>query len=94
MLSLPLQVSTAGFVSEERAGEIEKFFSENPWPMAARIVKQNCEAIRLNAKWLQRDRDIVKEWLASQWSRDCMFGTAETVTVLTTVLVTLLNCLY
>ncbi len=92
-----MQVSTAGFVSEERAGEIEKFFSENPWPVAARIVKQNCEAIRLNAKWLQRDRDIVKEWLASQWSRDCMFGTAETVTVLTTVLVTLfndLNCLY
>ena len=65
-LSLSMQVSTAGFVSEERAGEIEKFFSENPWPMAARIVKQNCEAIRLNAKWLQRDRDIVKEWLASQ----------------------------
>ena len=53
-------------MSEERAGEVEKFFSENPWPLAARIVKQNCEAMRLNAKWLQRDRDIVKEWLADQ----------------------------
>ena len=42
-------------MAEERAVEIEKFFSENPWPMAGRIVKQNCEAIRLNARWLQRD---------------------------------------
>ena len=60
------QVSTGGFVAEERAVEIEKFFSENPWPMAGRVVKQNCEAIRLNARWLQRDREAVKEWLASQ----------------------------
>lgn len=60
------QLSTAGFVNEERAVEVEKFFTDNPWPMAARIVKQNCEAIRLNAKWLERDREAVKEWLASQ----------------------------
>ena len=53
-------------MAEERAVEIEKFFSENPWPMAERVVKQNCEAIRLNARWLQRDREAVKEWLASQ----------------------------
>lgn len=59
-------MSTCGFASEERAGEIERFFAENPWPVANRIVKQNCEAIRLDAKWLERDRAAVKEWLASR----------------------------
>lgn len=60
-----IQVSTSGFVTEERASEIEKFFAENPWPMADRIVKQNCEAICLNAKWLERDKEDVKQWLSS-----------------------------
>ena len=60
------QISTAGFVTEEKAKAVEKFFTENPWPMADRIVKQNCEAIRLNAKWLERDTKAVEEWLASQ----------------------------
>jgi hypothetical protein len=53
-------------VSEERASEIKQFFTDNPWPMADRIVKQNCEAISLNAKWLERDRDAVKDWLSSR----------------------------
>lgn len=61
-----LQITTGGFATEEKAKEVETFFADNPWPMADRIVKQNCEAIRLNAKWLQRDKDAVKEWLASQ----------------------------
>ena len=46
--------------------EIEKFFSKNPIQTADRVVKQNCKAIQLNARWLQRDKDAVKEWLASQ----------------------------
>ena len=53
-------------MSEEHACAVEKFFEENPWPVANRVVKQNCEAIRLNAKWLERDREAVREWLASQ----------------------------
>lgn len=61
-----MQITTAGFVSEEKAVEIEQFFKENPWPVADRVVKQNCEAIRLNASWLARDAKAVQQWLAEQ----------------------------
>lgn len=61
-----VQITTAGFVSEEKATEIEQFFKENPWPMAERVVKQNCEAICLNAAWLGRDAKAVQQWLAEQ----------------------------
>ena len=46
--------------------EIENFFKENPVPVAERIVKQKCEAIRLNAKWLERDSKAIQEWLKTQ----------------------------
>ena len=62
----PPQVATAGFVTEEKAQEVEQFFKDNPCPTADRVVKQNCEAIRLNAKLLQRSTQSVKEWLSSQ----------------------------
>lgn len=61
-----MQITTAGFVSEEKAVEIEQFFKENPFPLADRILKQNCEAIRLNASWLARDAKAVQQWLAQQ----------------------------
>ena len=46
--ALLVQVSTSGFVTMEKAAEIGQFFKDNPCPAADRIVKQNCEAIRLN----------------------------------------------
>ena len=52
-------------MTEEKAQEVEKFFTDNPAPTADRVIKQNCEAIRLNAKWLQRDAQAIKEWLAA-----------------------------
>lgn len=66
LLSRIIDIATGGFVSEEKAVEIEQFFKENPWPMADRTVKQNCEAIRLNASWLSRDAKAVQQWLAEQ----------------------------
>ena len=65
-LTSSLQIATAGFVTEEKAQEVEQFFKDNPCAMAERVVKQNCEAIRVNAKWLQRDTQAVKEWLSTQ----------------------------
>ena len=62
----PAQVSTSGFVTEEKAVEVEEFFKKNPAPAAERIVRQNCEAIRLNAKWLERDSKAIEEWLKTQ----------------------------
>lgn len=43
---------------------IEQFFAANPWDAANMLVKQSCEAIRLNASWLERDSESVKSWLA------------------------------
>ena len=60
------QVATAGFVSEEKALDIEQFFKQNVWPAADRVVKQNCETIRLNATWLNRESDAIQQWLQSQ----------------------------
>ena len=61
------QVATAGFVTEEKAVEIEKFFKDNPVAVADRIIKRSCEDIRLNAKWLERDSKAVEDWLKSRW---------------------------
>lgn len=62
------QATISGFASEEKASEIEQFFRENPWDAARMLVKQNCEAIRLNASWLGRDSESVRSWLAqAQW---------------------------
>lgn len=58
-----MQIATAGFVLEDRATEIEKHFKENPWPSAERVIKQNCEAIRLNSSWLTRDKETIQQWL-------------------------------
>jgi len=52
------------YATEERAKEVEAFFAANPVPGTDRTVKQTVESIRSNAKWLQRDREHIKEWLA------------------------------
>ena len=65
-LLVSTQVTTGGFVSEEHASDMEKFFAENPWAKADRVIKQNCEVIRRNAKWLEKNKEAVKEWLATQ----------------------------
>lgn len=66
LLGRIVEVTTSGFVTEEKAKEVEQFFKDNPTPAADRIVKQNCEAIRLNAKWLERDSKAIEEWLKAQ----------------------------
>jgi len=41
------------FVTEEKAVEVEKFFEENPVPLASRKISQMLEETRINAKWLE-----------------------------------------
>ena len=53
-------------MTEEKAVEVEQYFEKHSCPTADRVVKQNCEAMRLNAQWLARDGKQVQEWLASQ----------------------------
>jgi len=60
-------VSIAGsFTTLERAEEVEEFFQVNPAPSAQRTVQQALERIRLNAKWLELNRDKLGEWFASK----------------------------
>jgi aminopeptidase N len=57
---------TGGFTSMERHGEVVQFFEEHPTPSAARTIQQSLERIRLNVRWLERNRDAVGEWLAAR----------------------------
>jgi puromycin-sensitive aminopeptidase len=57
---------TGSFTTLERAGEVDDFFKSNPVPSAARTVQQSLERIRLNAAWLERNRDGVGAWLAER----------------------------
>lgn len=57
---------TGGFTSMERHDEVVQFFEEHPTPSAARTIQQSLERIRLNVRWLERNRDAVGEWLAAR----------------------------
>lgn len=54
---------TENFASTERANEIENFFKEKNTPGTERVVQQSVENIRLNAAWLARDGDSIKNYL-------------------------------
>jgi puromycin-sensitive aminopeptidase len=57
---------TGGFTSMARHDEVERFFQEHPTPSAARTIQQSLERIRLNAKWLELNREPIGEWLAAR----------------------------
>lgn len=54
---------TENFVSEGMAIEVETFFSQNPFPGTERNIQQSLENIRLNAAWLARDTEAVRQYL-------------------------------
>ncbi|KAM7284028.1 puromycin-sensitive aminopeptidase [Ixodes scapularis] len=54
---------TEDFVSEEMAVEVKSFFSQNPFPGTERTVQQSLENIRLNASWLARDTEAIRQYL-------------------------------
>ncbi len=58
-------VSVCGaFTSQDRLNDVENFFQENPTPAAERTIRQALERIKLNVKWLERNREEVAAWLA------------------------------
>ena len=61
-MSRLIKFTTDSFATEERAAEVEKFFKDNKNP-AERVVMQSVENIRLNASWLERDREAIKAFL-------------------------------
>ncbi|XP_032596884.1 puromycin-sensitive aminopeptidase isoform X2 [Drosophila grimshawi] len=54
------------FASEAKAREVEEFFRTNQIPGCERTVSQAVETIRLNAAWLERDREKLTEFLKEQ----------------------------
>ncbi|RZF46474.1 hypothetical protein LSTR_LSTR016832 [Laodelphax striatellus] len=65
LLSRLVKYTLEDFVSEERALEVEEFFRHREHSHIERTVQQACETIRLNAAWLNRDRQQMKEFLTS-----------------------------
>ena len=46
---------TTDLLGEERAREVEQYFTDHPMPGSERGVAQSVETIRLNTAWLERD---------------------------------------
>ncbi len=58
-------VSVCGnFSTKDKLADVEAFFTENPTPAAERTIRQALERIRLNIRWLERNREEVAGWLA------------------------------
>ena len=56
-------VSICGnFNDEEKLAEVENFFQEHPAPAAERTIRQALERVRLNIKWLERNRAELANW--------------------------------
>ena len=53
---------TGHFATEAQREEVEGFFQENEAPAAERTIRQSLERIRLNARWLDRNRSELAEW--------------------------------
>lgn len=57
---------TGAFTTLERAQEVDEFFKTHPAPSAQRTIQQSLERIRLNVKWLERNRNELAEWFAER----------------------------
>jgi len=58
-------VSVCGnFSTEDKLTDVETFFTEHPTPAAERTIRQALERVRLNIRWLERNREEVATWLA------------------------------
>ena len=57
---------TSAFTTHEKREDVERFFEEHPTPAAERTVRQSLEQIRLNAAWLERNREELADWFAGR----------------------------
>jgi len=56
LLSRLVKSCCSDFLCEERAMEVEKFFTDHPLPGSERNVAQAVETVRMNTAWLTRDQ--------------------------------------
>lgn len=67
--SLSLFASTVrsaagGFVNFDRIAEVEAFFADKDTKEYARSLQQALEGARVNAKWVERDHQLVADWVS------------------------------
>lgn len=65
LLTRLVKFVTENFASEDSAKEVEDFFKASDITGTERTVQQAVETIRLNAAWLQRDTDAIRNYLDS-----------------------------
>ena len=63
MLASIISSSTTSFSSLNDAQDVEDFFSKRDQNSIDRVIRQSLERIRLQASWLERNRDPVAKWL-------------------------------
>ncbi|XP_018337298.1 PREDICTED: puromycin-sensitive aminopeptidase isoform X2 [Trachymyrmex septentrionalis] len=66
LLARLVKFTTENFVTEEQAKDVESFFEGHPTPGTERTVQQCVESIRLNAAWLNREKDSIRKYLTTQ----------------------------
>jgi len=54
------------FSTLDQAADVENFFAQNPFPGAARAIRQAVEKTKLRAAWMERDKENVKKYLISR----------------------------
>ena len=57
---------TGAFTTEERAQDVDEFFKTHPASSANRTIQQSLERIRLNVKWLERNRQELAGWFSAK----------------------------
>ncbi|KAG0173479.1 hypothetical protein DFQ28_007122 [Apophysomyces sp. BC1034] len=60
-----VKAAVSGFSTFEKLEEIEAFFADKHTKEYARPLQQALEAIRVKAKWVQRDQEAVADWLSA-----------------------------
>ena len=63
LLARIISSSTSSFSSLKDMQDVEDFFSGRDQTSIDRTVRQSVERIRLQASWLERNRDPVAKWL-------------------------------
>merc|ERR1711881_14360 len=64
LMSRLVKLTTEPFGTEEKAQEIEEFFSKNPAAAAERTIQQSIEQIRQKSSWWDRDGEAIGKWLS------------------------------
>lgn len=55
--------AVGGFVTFDKINEIEAFFADKDTKEYARSLQQALEGCRVNAKWVERDHQVVADWV-------------------------------